>query len=286
MDVWKQRLIHLDHCRGVGWQAMFRILQDDPELIRIYHRSVSYWQALLKQTTITNFLSDLYNGTLQEVNYPGVDVISFLDTAYPKRLSEIYQSPWLLYCVGDLALLQEEYILAVIGTRKPTDYGVKVTKALVPDLVKEGIVIASGLAKGIDGVAQNSSLVHNGKVIGVIAGGCQHIYPKENIGLARDIAKHGLLLSEYPPIRRPEKWQFPMRNRLISGISRGILVVEGKRRSGTMITIQQGLEQGKDIFAVPGSVFTPEAEGPLSLVKDGAKLVTNRDDILNEWHRL
>jgi len=285
MNHWKQKLIHLDHCHGVGWQTMFKILKDDPELEQLYDRPITYWQQIFSHSPLATkpFLLDLQNTSLKTIIYPNIHVLSFLDDFYPKRLTEIYRAPWLLYCVGDLSLLQERNILAIIGTRKPTDHGVAATKFLIPDLVDKGVIIVSGLAKGIDSIAEKCALMHNGKVISVIAGGFEHIYPRENLGLAKQIMKQGLLLSEYPPTTAPQKWQFPMRNRIISGISRGVLVVEGKKRSGTLITVQQGLDQGKDIFAVPGNIFAKEAEGPLSLIKDGAKLVTHSDDILYEW---
>ncbi len=289
MTNWQQRLVHLDHCRGASWQTISTILQDDPELELLYQREMRYWQSILHQstTTIYDFLTDLGNDDLKSSysNYQenGTCMLTMKDHLYPTRLKEIHRPPWVLYCKGNLSLLEGGNILAVIGTRTPTPYGIAATKQIIPDISRNGVPIISGLAKGIDSIAQESALASNGEVIAVIGGGFEHIYPKENTKLAIDIGAKGLLLSEYPPITEPKKWHFPMRNRIISGLSRGIFVIEGKKRSGTFITVHQGLDQGKDIFALPGNIFSSCSEGPNSLIDEGAKLVRNSMDILQEW---
>jgi DNA processing protein len=289
MQKWKQRLVHLDHCRGAGWQLKYQILMDDPELKYLYSWSETHWQKYLNHPSQNHvsFMNDLHNPTLQNVYarilQSNIQVLSFLDDAYPDKLKEIHQPPWLLYFIGDIHLLNQESILAVIGTRQPTSYGIQVTNQLIPQLTKAGISIISGLAKGIDSLAQQRALDNGGKVIGVIGGGLRKIYPMENQQLANDISLKGLMLSEYPPDMPPQKYHFPARNRIISGLSKSILVIEGKKRSGTFITVQQGLDQGKDIFAVPGSIFSPESIGPNVLIRQGARIIQEAQDIFDEW---
>ncbi len=289
MNDWKQRLIHLDHCRGVGWQTIFTILKSDPTLELIYQRPIQYWQQVLHSPSksLETFLNDLNNSSLrtatQTYSNQNIHMITFLDSEYPIRLKEIHQPPWILYCKGDCSLLKIDNILAVIGTRLPSSYGISVIKGMIPELISHNICIVSGLAKGIDSIAQRQAVSSNGKVIAVIGGGLNYLYPQENVDLAIEIMEKGLVLSEYPPIVKPEKWHFPMRNRIISALSRGILVVEGKKRSGTFITVLQGLEQGKDVFAIPGSIQALTSEGPNLLIKEGAKMVTTINDIIEEW---
>jgi DNA processing protein len=289
MQKWKQRLVHLDHCRGAGWQLKYQILMDDPELKYLYSWSESHWQKYMSHPSqnLVNFMSDLHNPTLQNVYesilQSNIQVLTFLDDSYPEKLKEIHQPPWLLYFIGDICLLNQENILAVIGTRQPTSYGIQVTNQLIPKLTKVGISIISGLAKGIDSLAQQRALDNGGKVIGVIGGGLRKIYPMENQQLANVIAQKGLMLSEYPPDMPPQKYHFPARNRIISGLSKSILVIEGKKRSGTFITVQQGLDHGKDIFAVPGSIFSPESIGPNVLIRQGARIIQEAQDIFDEW---
>lgn len=289
MKNWKQRLVHLDHCRGVGWQTKYLILKDDPELKLLYSWPEAYWQKIFTHPSrnLVNFIKDLHNPILQNayeyVVQSNIQVLTILDEEYPESLKEIHQHPWILYCKGDTCLLNKVNILAVIGTRRPTPYGLSVTNLLIPEIIQAGIPIVSGLAKGIDSYAQRQALHSGGKVIGVIGSGFHKIYPQVNQSLAEEIMKNGLLISEYPPNMPPQKHHFPARNRIISGLSKSILVIEGKKRSGTFITVQQGLDQGKDIFAVPGSLFSPESEGPNALIRLGARVVQSAQDIFDEW---
>jgi DNA processing protein len=289
MDEWKDRLVHLDHCRGMTWKGMYRILKDDPELLRIYSRPMEYWKKVLtlESSKMQLFLKDLHDPKLRQLTsfyqQDKIFCLSFLDKEYPITLTNIYQQPWVLYAKGNIKLLTHQRILAVIGTRMPTEYGNDVLKVMVPDLVAAGISIVSGLAKGIDSLAHKFTLANGGDCIAVIGGGLYHIYPRENTPLAHMIMHNGLILSEYPPIVRPKPWHFPMRNRLISGLSRAILVVESKQKSGTFITVERGLEQGKDIYAVPGNIFSEPSSGTNAWIKEGAKLVTHASDIISEW---
>ncbi len=289
MDEWKDRLVHLDHCRGMTWKGMYRIVKDDPELRRIYSRPAEYWKNVLslESPNLQIFVKDLHDPKLHQLpslyEQDRIFCLSFLDKEYPNTLTNIYQQPWILYAKGNVNLLTHQRILAIIGTRMPTQYGNDVLKVLVPDFVSAGISIVSGLAKGIDSLAHKITLAHGGDCIAVIGGGLYHIYPRENMHLSHMIMQNGLVLSEYPPVLRPKPWHFPMRNRLISGLSRAILVVESKQKSGTFITVERGLEQGKDIYAVPGSIFSEPSSGTNAWIKEGAKLVTHANDIISDW---
>ncbi|PQD95878.1 DNA-protecting protein DprA [Pradoshia eiseniae] len=289
MDEWKDRLVHLDHCRGMTWKGMYRILKDDPELLKVYSRPADYWKKLLslESPTLQFFLKDLHDPKLQQMisiyEQDAIRCISFLDKEYPITLTNIYQQPWNLYAKGNVKLLTHQRILAIIGTRAPTHYGQEVLKRMVPEFVAAEMSIVSGLAKGIDAMAHRITLQSDGDCIAVIGGGLYHIYPQENTPLSHMILRKGLILSEYPPIFKPKPWHFPMRNRIISGLSRAILVVESKQKSGTFITVERGLEQGKDIFAIPGNIFSASSSGTNAWIKEGAKLVTDAYDIISEW---
>lgn len=190
--------------------------------------------------------------------------------------------PAVLFAKGDMTLLSKGRKIGIVGTRNPTAYGKQVVNHLTKEICRKGWVIVSGLASGIDGMSHAASIKAKGRTIGVIAGGFQHIYPRENLQLADHMAKHHILLSEHPPETKPQKWHFPMRNRIISGLSEGVIVVQGKEKSGSLITAYQALEQGREVFAVPGSLFDPYAGGPIKLIQQGAKAIWSAEDIFEE----
>lgn len=212
-----------------------------------------------------------------------ITIITEEDETYPDSLRVIPDAPLVLYLVGDVTLLQSEFMLSVIGARRPSEEAFQKLSHITTPLIEAGWIIVSGLAYGIDSFAHQLTVRRNERTIAVLGGGFFHIYPKAHIPLCRRIAKDGLLLSEYPPSVQPRKHHFPERNRIISGISKGTLVVEAAEKSGTMITVDQALEQGKDIYAIPGSPLIPQTIGCNRLIQDGAKLVTNATDIIEEW---
>ncbi|WP_159796317.1 DNA-processing protein DprA [Streptococcus halichoeri] len=211
------------------------------------------------------------------LKYPS---FSILDDCYPLALREIYQPPILLFYQGNLQLLEKPK-LGVVGSRKASEEGIKATAKLVGEVANR-LVIVSGLARGIDTQAHLASIRHKGQTIGVIGCGFDHYYPKENRRLQSYLASHHLVLTEYAPDEPPLAYHFPERNRIIAGLSRGVLVVEAKYRSGSLITCQQALDEGRDVFAVPGNILTGYSEGCHQLIKDGAKCVTTGLDILSE----
>jgi len=200
---------------------------------------------------------------------------------YPQRLKEIYDYPPVLYVRGNI-LSEDECSLAIVGTRRATVYGRQVTEEIASDLARNKITIISGLAKGIDSVAHRATLEAGGRTIAVFACGLDIVYPAENAKLAREIMEHGALISEYPLGTRPRADNFPRRNRIMSGMSLGVLVVEAGKSSGALITANQALEQNRDVFAIPGSILSPASKGTNHLIQEGAKLVRNSVDILEE----
>ena len=210
-----------------------------------------------------------------------VKALTYDSPDYPQRLKEIHDYPPLLYIRGDL-LPEDESCLAVVGTRRASVYGRQVTEELVSDLARNKITIISGLAKGIDSVAHRSALEVHGRTVAIFACGLDTVYPAENAKLAREIMEHGALISEYPLGTRPKAENFPRRNRIMSGMSLGVLVIEAGESSGALITANQALEQNRDVFAIPGSILSPVSRGPNHLIQEGAKLVRNHIDILEE----
>ncbi len=202
-------------------------------------------------------------------------------TDYPSRLREIYDYPPVLYVRGDLVHV-DECCLAVVGTRRATVYGRQVTEDIVSDLARNGITIVSGLARGIDSIAHRTALELGARTIAVFASGLDIVYPAENAKLAREILEHGALISEYPLGTKPKADNFPRRNRIMSGLSLGVLVIEAGESSGALITANQALEQNREVFAVPGSILSPTSRGTNHLIQEGAKLVRNYIDILEE----
>lgn len=197
---------------------------------------------------------------------------------YPQHFKFINCPPFVLYYYGSLSLLDNECI-GVIGKRDCSEYGVQATRILVEDLVKQGLVIVSGMAKGIDGVGHRTALKSNGHTVAVLGSGIDYPYPPMNKELY-DQLKNELIISEYPGLTPPRKDYFPKRNRIIAGLSQKLLVTEADIKSGTMITVGFALEQGKDVFAVPGRIY--DCKGCNSLIQQGAKLVMSVEDILEE----
>lgn len=255
---------------GIGEETIYNIIESKNKKIIDYH---------IKYMTENN-----------------IDIIHICENSYPQLLKQIYDVPISLYIKGNKKILNEKNI-GIVGCRDCTDYGKKAAKYFAFNLTKENFNIVSGLAKGVDSYAHWGTIGANddikeykncgkpniscGKTIAVLGNGLDMIYPKENIELANEIIKSGgLIISEYPCGTRPEKINFPARNRIISGISQGIIVVEAKEKSGTLITVDFALEQGRDVFVVPGNINSINSVGTNELIKQGAKLVSCYQEIL------
>jgi DNA processing protein len=219
---------------------------------------------------------------MDKIERHGIRVLISNDKAYPRRLKEIYDFPPVLYMRGELKP-EDEWCLAVVGTRRATVYGKQITEELTADLARSKITIVSGLARGIDTIAHRSALEAGGRTIAVFASGLDIIYPAENAKLAHDIMENGALVSEFPLGMKPRAENFPRRNRILSGLSLGVLVTEGGEDSGAMITAADAIEQNREVFAVPGSILSPASRGTNQLIQKGeAKLVRQYTDILEE----
>ncbi len=219
---------------------------------------------------------------LASVEAKGVRLLSFEDEEYPGNLREIPDPPPVLFVRGRI-LPEDERAIAVIGSRKASAYGVAACHRLVRALVDQGFSIVSGMAKGVDAAAHWEALERDGRTLAVLGTGVDVVYPKANRPLFESILERGALLSEFLPGTEPFAKNFPRRNRIISGMALGVLVVEAAERSGTMITVRTALEQGREVFAVPGDIRSPVSRGTHRLIKDGAKLVEKVEDILEEF---
>ena len=218
----------------------------------------------------------------KQVTDGGGSILTPVDAAYPERLREIYDPPVVLWVRGDASLLAQPGI-AVVGTRQPTTYGAGMAQMLSRDLAAHGLVIISGMARGVDTAAHKGAIEGRGKTIAVWGTGIDVIYPKENKRLAEQILESGgTILSEYPMGTFPAPQNFPIRNRILSGMSVGVLVIEASENSGTRITARCALEQNREVFAVPGNVTSKTAWGPNTLIKQGAKLVATWEDVWEE----
>jgi DNA processing protein len=212
----------------------------------------------------------------------GISTIPLSSVRYPDLLKEIYNPPYLLYVKGNSGVLKRNCI-AIVGSRNASYYGKKVAFKLAGQLARAGFTIVSGLARGIDSYAHKGALAVGGSTIAVMGNGLDVIYPREKFQLMKEIPNDGLLLSEYPPGTSPLKGNFPARNRLISGLSLGVVVVEASERSGALITADFALEQNREVFAVPGNINSATSAGTNNLIKEGAKIVNGVEDILEEF---
>lgn len=212
----------------------------------------------------------------------GVRIVTLFDPDYPPLLREIETPPAVLYTKG-VVTIDTTRTIAIVGTRRASRYGRAVAQRLAEDLGRLGLVVVSGLALGIDTAAHRGALKARAQTVAVLGSGFLHLYPASNKGFAEQIAKSGTLVSEYPLDTRPAKWTFPQRNRVLSGLSRGVIVVEAPERSGALITARFALEQGREVFAVPGPVTSTASVGTNCLIKDGAKLVETIEDVLCEF---
>ena len=221
---------------------------------------------------------------LERVAAQGMTALSWHDERYPRRLKEIADPPPLLYMDGDL-IDRDEWSVAVVGTRRPTPYGVQITRQFSADLADAGITVVSGLARGVDGAAHETALQRGGRTVAVVAGGLDRLYPPEHKSLARRIveSKQGAILSEHPLGRRPRAENFPRRNRILAGMTLGTLVTEASRKSGTWHTVNSALDQNREVFAVPGPITSKQSEGANHIIQSShGKLVVSVDDILSE----
>ncbi len=212
----------------------------------------------------------------------GLEAVTLADPGYPRPLRTLEDPPPVLYVRGGYEP-RDELAIAIVGTRRPSSYGRRVAERLARELGAMGFTIVSGLARGIDTAAHRGALKAGARTLAVLGGGFAHFYPQENRRLGDEIAESGAVLTEFPIGQPPERWTFPRRNRIISGLSRGTIIVEAPERSGALITARLALEQGREVFAVPGPITHETSAGVHRLIQQGAKLITNVDDVLEEF---
>ncbi len=285
----KRFWIWLSLIPNLAYDKKKRLLKKYKEPEKIYNLKE---QELLKiegieKDTVTKILNEHTKNKVKfHIEYMiknKIDIILMKDREYPQILKQIYDPPISLYCKGNKKILNEQAI-GIVGCRRATEYGKKVAKYFAYHLAKQEINIVSGLAKGIDSYAHIGAICaqmegNKGKTIAILGNGLDSIYPKENQRLAEQIIKEGgAILSEYPLGTKPDKMNFPARNRIISGITKGVLVVEAKEKSGSLITVDFALEQGREVFVVPGNINSVNSVGTNKLIQQGGRLVMNYSD--------
>lgn len=220
---------------------------------------------------------------LQKLNETGVRPLPYNDPDYPELLRNIYNPPIVLYAVGDVSLLDGRLCIGMVGTRRPSPYGVDAMKRLAGDVAAAGAVVVSGLATGLDAQAHKAALAANGATVACLAFGHNHCYPAANRSLLEVIQRHGLALSEYPPDVHADRHFFLQRNRIIAGLSQGLLVAQARSHSGTMSTVAFAQAYGRDVFAVPGDIFSEMSSGANNMIREGAYLAAEAEDILSVY---
>lgn len=219
-----------------------------------------------------------FSSLLRKIQAQHIQVLTWEDEAYPQPLLEIPQSPPVLFLKGEL-VEEDRWSVAVVGTRRYTSYGRQVAEEIARALAQQGVTVVSGLARGIDGISHRAALDAGGRTIAVLGSGVDRIYPPEHRRLAEEIAENGAVVSDYPLGTPPEGQNFPPRNRIISGLSRAVIVVEAGSRSGALITAKYAADQGREVFAVPGNVHSPKSKGPNALIKQGAHPLVDAGDV-------
>jgi len=262
---------------------MLSTFEDIDEILKVDAKrlkEVPYLQNKDVEKILSGRTSAILDRELELIDKEGIDCLDIFDQDYPSLLKEIENPPIVLYLKGNRKIL-EKFLFAIVGSRKPTSYGISIAGDFSDQLSRKGIVIVSGLARGIDTIAHKKA-IKGGETIAVLGSGLLNIYPRENKDLALEIATSGLVISEYPMLTSPLSENFPRRNRIVSGISQGVLVVEAASRSGALITAHLACEQNRDVFAIPGNINSALSKGTHILIKEGAKLVDCVDDILEE----
>ena len=284
--------LRLVYSPGIGPVALRRLLRSFGLPQQVLQCDASRLRGLLAPAAIDALLGEppaalreLLARAVDWLAEPGHHLLTLADPCYPRQLLEIHDPPPLLWARGDPALLGRPRMLAVVGTRNPSAQGARDAKEFAGSLARAGVTVVSGLAGGVDAQAHRGALdagAQGGSTVAVLGTGCDRVYPAANRGLARELARDGLLVSEFALGQAALPAHFPRRNRIISGLSAGVLVTEAALRSGSLITARLAAEQGREVFALPGSIHNPTARGCHRLLRDGARLVESIDDVFDE----
>lgn len=281
--------IWLTQRKGLAGHSAVRVLEHfgSPELVHAADEEAYRLVGGLPDAAIRSLMNkslDFADEILGDCDRLGIRLLTLQDATYPERLKAIHQPPMVLYWKGRQFALDEELAVAIVGTRKATPYGVRAASMLSAELTRCGALIVTGMAEGIDASTVRGALKMGGPVISVLGGGIDRIYPWHHKELYADVAAVGALVSEYPPGTEPKGANFPIRNRIISGLTVGVVAVESGRSGGTLLTVGHALDQNREVFAVPGPMDAPESEGTNRLIQEGAaKLILGADDILCEF---
>jgi DNA processing protein len=271
--------------RGIGAVRMRALLDFFGDAQTAWNATVDELRAAgLSQKILETFLKVRSGGTLDQVwerlQEQGITVSTWEDDDYPRRLREIAQPPPVLYIRGSV-LAEDEWSIAVVGTRRVTAYGRQVAEELAGKLARSGVTIVSGLARGVDGVAHQAAIHAGGRTLAVLGSGIDNIYPPENRRLAEQVTSQGALITDYAPGTPPDAINFPPRNRIISGLARAVIVVEAGKSSGALITAAFAAEQGREVFAVPGNIYALQSQGSNLLIQQGARPYLDCQDVLD-----
>ena len=287
-------LIHwiwLAHQPGVSDRMKIRLLQHfrDPEEVFFADRGAfDHVEGMTEESKSSLLEKELISAEqiLSDCSREKLHILTYQDAAYPVRLKNIADPPLVLYYKGQLPEFDALPVIGVVGTRKASPYGLQTAKRMGYQIGKCGGIVVSGMAYGIDGMAMAGALSAGQMAVGVLGCGADIVYPLSNRALFRDVENYGCILSEFPPGTPPAKWTFPKRNRIISGLSCGVLVVEAPEKSGALITARLAADQGRDVFAVPGNIDIPTFEGSNRLLRDGAIMVSSGWDVVGEYEGL
>ncbi len=273
MTVEDKNIVWLDLFPFLSYQKKIKLLtlfDVDLDLKKVFLVKPAFREVLTQEefSKMSKLLDDNYlNSQIARFEKDNIEMITIHNEKYPSLLKEIDSPPLCLYCKGNTQLLNTTSI-AVVGTRKPTDYGIVTTKEFVKELARAGVTIVSGMAVGVDTIAHKTALEENGNTIAVLAGGLYHIYPSINIGLARKIVENNLIITETSPDISAQTYYFPLRNRIIAGLTKGTLVTEAGEKSGSLITINRAIDYNREIFVVPGRIDSPNSKGTNNIITE------------------
>lgn len=270
-----------------GYRRINKLYETFDNFEKIWRLSYSEIENILGEKLAKIFIKNRNIISLDEkiIKYKklNIDIITCFDEIYPKILKEIYSPPLVLYARGNIELLKNKNLLSIVGTRKYSEYGKSVVKNLVTQISKQNITVVSGLAIGIDALAHIEALKGRGSTIAILGSAIDRVYPSSNFNLAKQIEENGLILSELPIGTKFAKENFPKRNRIIAGISRATLIIEAGEKSGALITANFAINENRDVLAIPGSIFNKNSIGTNNLIKQGAKIITSIDDVLEVY---
>lgn len=288
----ERALIWFNQAQGINANKRIELLdnfQNAAELYRDFKAERKLIESVIGPSGYEKLLAlhddKLIDKIIDEFSRRQIVALTLDSEDYPHRLKPLSDAPLCLYCLGNIELLSDERIMAIVGTRHISRYGKDACSMFARELCANGFTIVSGLARGADTIAHKAALDNEARTIAVLGNGLDHVYPSENIDMYKRIAQSGLIVTEYPLGTQPFGYNFPPRNRIISGLSEGVLVIEAGDKSGTMITVDFALEQGKDVFALPGNIFSEQSYGTNELIKtSSAEMVTNINDILAHYN--